>query len=164
MMQMRLAGELARRLAADSGLSYSDYVVLVVLADQPDGRLRVFELAELLGWERSRTSHQVSRMAGRGLVRKEKCDADLRGAHVSVTEAGRHEIEAAAPGHVEAVRQLFVDRLSPEQLQALADMAESVLAGLDAQCDERGDRGERPYPRQAAPPTSRTRRRGRAEP
>lgn len=129
-MQMRLDGELARQLAADSGLSYPDYVVLVALTDQPDGRMRLFELAETLGWEKSRVSHQVARMANRGLVTKEKCDSDRRGAFVVLTPHGRREIEAAAPGHVAAVRRLFVDRLTPAQLDAIAEVAEAVLAGL----------------------------------
>src|ERR1700730_4860584 len=78
-MQMRVEGELARQLAADSGLSYPDYVVLVALTDQPNGRMRLFELACDLGWEKSRVSHHIARMAQRGLVSKEKCDADRRG-------------------------------------------------------------------------------------
>jgi DNA-binding MarR family transcriptional regulator len=130
-MQMRLEGELARQLAADSGLSYPDYVVLVALTDRPDGRMRLFELAGVLGWEKSRLSHHVARMAGRGLVKKEKCDADRRGAFVVVTTRGRKEIEAAAPGHVAAVRRLFVDRLTRAQLAAVAEVAEGVLAALD---------------------------------
>jgi DNA-binding MarR family transcriptional regulator len=130
-MQMRLDGELARQLAADSGMSYPDYVVLVALTDRPDGRMRLFELAGVLGWEKSRLSHHIARMASRGMVKKEKCDADRRGAYVVVTEQGRKEIEAAAPGHVAAVRRLFVDRLTPAQLAAIADAAASVLAGID---------------------------------
>ena len=132
-MQMRLEGELARQLASDSGLSYSDYVVLVALTDRPDGRMRLFELAEVLGWEKSRLSHHVARMAGRGLVKKEKCGADRRGAFVVVTKRGRKEIEAAAPGHVAAVRRLFVDQLTPDQLAAIGDAAEAVLAAFDQQ-------------------------------
>jgi DNA-binding MarR family transcriptional regulator len=130
-MQMRLEGELARQLAADSGLSYPDYLVLAALTDRPDGRTRLFELAEDLGWEKSRLSHQVARMADRGLVAKEKCDADRRGAYVVVARQGRRVIEAAAPGHVAAVRRLFVDRLTPAQLDAIGDAAEVVLAALD---------------------------------
>lgn len=130
-MQMRLEGELARQLAADSGLSYPDYLVLVALTDRPDGRMRLFELAADLGWEKSRLSHQVTRMADRGLLAKEKCDADRRGAYVVVTRQGRSVIEAAAPGHVDAVRRLFVDRLTPAQLDAIGDAAELVLAALD---------------------------------
>jgi DNA-binding MarR family transcriptional regulator len=130
-MQMRLEGELARQLAADSGLSYPDYLVLVALTDRPDGRMRLFELAEALGWEKSRVSHQVTRMAERGLVAKEKCDSDRRGAFVVITAHGRREIAAAAPGHVAAVRRLFVDLLTPAQLDAIGDAAAVVLAALD---------------------------------
>ena len=129
-MQMRLEGELARQLAADSRLSYPDYLVLVALTDRPDGRMRLFELAEALGWEKSRVSHQVARMAKRGLVAKEKCDSDRRGAFVVITAHGRREIEAAAPGHVDAVRRMFVDRLTPDQLDAIGDAADAVLAAL----------------------------------
>jgi DNA-binding MarR family transcriptional regulator len=70
-------------------------------------------------------------MADRQLVTKEKCDSDRRGAFVVVTRRGRKEIEAAAPGHVTAVRRLFVDRLSPAQLDAIGEAADIVLATLD---------------------------------
>lgn len=130
-MQMRLEAELARQLAAESGLSYPDYVVLVTLTDHPRGRLRLFELGATLGWEKSRLSHHVTRMADRGLVKKEKCDDDRRGSFVVITKRGRKEIEAAAPGHVRTVRQLFVDRLTPDELDVIANAAEKVLADLD---------------------------------
>ena len=129
-MQMRLEGELGRQLAG-SGLSYSDYVVLVALTDRSDGRMRLFEVGRTLGWEKSRTSHHVTRMADRGLVTKEACESDRRGANVVVTRRGRRAIEAAAPGHVAAVRRLFVDRLSGEQLDVITEVAERVIAGLD---------------------------------
>lgn len=130
-MQMRLEAELARQLAAESGLSYPDYLVLVALTDDPEGRLRPFELGRVLGWEKSRLSHHVARMTARGLVRKEKCAADRRGAVVAVTAKGRREIAAAAPGHVRAVRRLFVDLLTPGQLDTVAAVAGKVLAGLE---------------------------------
>ena len=131
MMQMRLDGELARQLAADTGLSYPDYLVLVALTEQPDGRMRLFELADVLGWEKSRLSHHIGRMTARHLVDKESCPSDRRGAFVVVTERGRTVIEAAAPGHVATVRRLFVDRLTPAQLDAIGAAAEIVLSALD---------------------------------
>lgn len=137
-MQMRLESELARQLARESGLSYPDCLVLIALTDHPDGRLRLFELGAALSWEKSRLSHQVARMADRGLVKKQKCDADRRGAYVAVTRKGRREIEAAAPGHVAMVRQLFVDVLTPEQLDVIAHAAEAVLARLDG-ADDAGE-------------------------
>jgi DNA-binding MarR family transcriptional regulator len=130
-MQMRLEGQLARQLAVDAGLSYPDYLVLVALTDDSEGRLRLFELAGVLGWEKSRVSHQVRRMTGRGLVTKEKSESDRRGADVVITAHGRREIAAAAPGHAATVRRLFIDRLTGSQLDAIGDAAEAVLAGFD---------------------------------
>src|SRR5665811_4538 len=100
-MQMRLTAELARQLAESSSLSYPDYIVLVALTAQPDGRSRIFEVANEIGWEKSRLSHHIGRMVERGLVTREKCDSDRRGAFVVITKQGRRELEAAAPGHVE---------------------------------------------------------------
>ncbi|HET6954023.1 MAG TPA: MarR family transcriptional regulator [Acidimicrobiales bacterium] len=130
-MQMRLTAALSRQLAEESDLSYPDYVVLVSLTDRPDGRMRMFELARDLGWEKSRVSHQVARMAARGLVAKEKCGADRRGAFVVVTRRGREAIASAAPGHVHAVRRHFLDPLTPAQVDALGAAAEAVLAAFD---------------------------------
>ncbi len=130
-MHLRIDGELARRLAAESSLSYPDYVVLVALTEAPEGRLRLYELGTTLGWEKSRLSHHVTRMTSRGLVAKERCPVDGRGWYVVATDAGRAEIAAAAPGHVAAVRELFVDHLDDDQLDTLAEIAEIVLGALE---------------------------------
>jgi DNA-binding MarR family transcriptional regulator len=131
LMLARLNGALAHDLAVHSDLSYQDYMVLVALTERPDGRMRLFELGRVLGWEKSRASHQVSRMVARGLVEKSACPSDRRGQLVQVTGRGRQEIGEAAPSHVAAVRRLFVDRLGREQLGDLADVAEVVLRALD---------------------------------
>ena len=112
-MQMRLEGELARQLAADSGLSYPDYLVLVALTDRPDGRMRLFELGRRARLGEEPAVPPRARMAGRGLVTKEKCGDDRRGAYVVITERRPPEIDAAAPGHVATVRRLFIDPLTP---------------------------------------------------
>jgi DNA-binding MarR family transcriptional regulator len=130
-MHSWLTAELGRRMGAESSLSYSDYEVLVVLTDQADGRLRLFEVAEMLGWEKSRVSHQVARMVDRGLLQKVPCDTDRRGSFVMATAKGRREIKSAAPGHVAAVRELFVDRLTAAQLEGIAGVARDVLSLSD---------------------------------
>lgn len=135
-MQMRLTAALARQLAADSDLSYSDYLVLVALTDARQGRLRSWELARDLGWEKSRLSHHVTRMVERGLVRKQACATDRRGGYVVVTAFGRRQIAAAAPGHVRAVRTLFLDHVTDDQLEAVAAASENVLAALDVSVTE----------------------------
>lgn len=130
-MQMRLTAVLARQLADDSSLSYADYVVLVALTAEPCGRMRAFELGRSIGWEQSRLSHHVARMVERGLVTKEKCPSDQRGSIVVVTDEGRRQIDDAAPGHVAAVRRLFVDLLTGDELDVVARVSEKVLAELE---------------------------------
>jgi DNA-binding MarR family transcriptional regulator len=127
-MHAHLTAELGRRLAASAGLSHQDYAVLVALTDHPDGRQRVYELADGLGWEKSRLSHHIARMADRGLVKKVACGEDRRGSFVVITPRGRREIEAAAPAHVADVRELFIERLTPSQLDAIAAAAGRILA------------------------------------
>ena len=127
----RLAGHLARQLHADSGLSLADYEVLVALTDTPDGLLRPFVLSQQLQWEQSRLSHHLRRMQGRGLVTRQECPSDGRGAFVVLTDEGRSAIEAAAPGHVAAVRDLFFADLDDAQVAALDEAMGAVLRRLD---------------------------------
>jgi DNA-binding MarR family transcriptional regulator len=134
-MTGRLRRSLGAELQRDSGLSDGDYEVLVVLSEAEDDRLRPSELGAAMKWEKSRLSHHLSRMEQRGLVRRMPCKTDNRGALVALTAAGRRALERAAPRHVDHVRRVFLDALTPEQVAVLADIAEAVLAQLD-QCPQ----------------------------
>jgi DNA-binding MarR family transcriptional regulator len=134
-MSTLVRADLARRMA-ETGLSEADYAVLVALSEAPNGRLRPHELWLAAGWEKSRLSHQVRRMEERGLVTREACATDNRGSLVALTRKGRAAIAKAAPSHVDDVREIFVDRLTPEQLDALAGIADVVLAGLETTCSQ----------------------------
>jgi DNA-binding MarR family transcriptional regulator len=128
-----LSAVLNRQLMTDSALSTADYEVLVVLSETTDGALRAGELGRLTGWEKSRLSHHIKRMEARGLVERQDCVTDGRGLLVAITDHGRGVIEAAAPGHVDAVRQYVIDGLTPAQLQVLAEVGEVVHARLTAE-------------------------------
>ncbi len=130
-LSTELPQQLHRELQADAGLSLQDFEVLVQLTEAPEPRLRVTELAAALAWEKSRTSHHVTRMQGRGLVVREDCDDDARGAFVVLTPEGRRAIEAAAPGHTHAVRRLLLDALSPADTARLSAILGRVLDHLD---------------------------------
>lgn len=136
-MQSKLNAALAHDMSLHSELSYQDYVVLVALTDQPGGELRLFQLADMLGWEKSRVSHQVIRMAERGLLSKHRCGADRRGATVAVTDAGWEAIRSAAPSHVDAVRRFFVGALSVNELAELARLCRRVLGAIGTEPDGR---------------------------
>jgi DNA-binding MarR family transcriptional regulator len=130
-MQARLQARLNRQLQADSGMSLADFDVLVALTDRPGVRMRVLELAEALQWEKSRLSHHLARMERRGLIQRQDCPDDARGAFVALTDEGRRAIERAAPAHVETVRTLVFDGLEPDQIDTLADIAEVVLNRIE---------------------------------
>ena len=130
-MSGRLDAHLNRQLQDSSGLSKADYDVLVPLSEAPEGRLRVFELAAALSWEQSRLSHHLGRMQKRGLVRREDCASDRRGAVVVLTTAGRAAIERAAPSHAETVRSVVFDGVTAGQVAAVTAVAEQVLRRLD---------------------------------
>jgi DNA-binding MarR family transcriptional regulator len=95
-VQMRLNYEMNRQLQSDSGLSLADYHVLNALTDAPDGRLQVSDLAALIGWERSRASHQLRRLCERGLAERIRSEVDGRATDATLTKAGREAMAAAA--------------------------------------------------------------------
>lgn len=74
-------------------------------------------------------------MQQRGLVNRRACRDDRRGSYVLVTPAGRRAIEAAAPGHVAAVRRLFFDGLAPEQVELVEVLSGRILARLAAEAE-----------------------------
>lgn len=129
-MSSQLPAALHRQLQHDSGLSLQDFDVLVQLTESTEGRVRVSDLAQALGWERSRLSHHVKRMEGRGLVQREECEDDGRGAFVVVTPAGQEATELAAPAHAATVRDLVFTDLTDEDLAILAHLTETVVARL----------------------------------
>ncbi|KFF98332.1 MarR family transcriptional regulator [Streptomyces europaeiscabiei] len=127
----KLGGRLSRLLQSESNVSAADFGVLVTLTDVPEGRQRFQDLARELEWEKSRMSHHIARMVKRGLVVREECPEDGRGAFVVITQEGRAAIEAAAPLHVDAVRALFLDHVTPSELRTLGQISERVVAKLD---------------------------------
>jgi DNA-binding MarR family transcriptional regulator len=133
-LQRELYGALEQQLVRDSGLSGADYALLVPLSAAPGGVLRARDLGAGVGWDRSRVSHQVSRMEKRGLVVREECSEDARGSMVRLTDAGRAAIEGAAPEHAETVLRYFFDPMSDQELETLATVFDRLLKGL---ADER---------------------------
>lgn len=145
LMQSHLRRVLGRELQQQTGLSDADYAVLVHLSEAPSGRLRPMELGDAADWEKSRLSHHLTRMERRGLVERQICPSDSRGAFVVLTPAGRTAIEVAAPFHVKQVRRWFVSALTADQLEALTAISEELLSRLEPEharaegCDGSGD-------------------------
>ena len=126
-MQRHLARELDRQLQRDAGISQADFIVLGRLSEAPDRRLRTGELAELLAWEKSRVSHQVTRMESRGLVERSDCDTDGRGTWVGITAEGRRTMVASTRDHAAKIRELFFDELTDDEKVVLNDVTRRIM-------------------------------------
>jgi len=126
----RLLGVLEHELEAKSGLSTHEYEVLVRLSETPDRTLRMAQLADNLAHSRSRLTHTIRRMEEQGLVTRLPCVEDARGVNCTMTEKGWQVLVAAAPSHVQSVRDHLVDVLTPEQFAALGDAMETVRLHL----------------------------------
>lgn len=114
-------------LKAGGEVSASEFAVLVALSEAPEQHLRLHELCTQLEWDRSRASHQVTRMEKRGLLYKEPDAVDARGINVCVTHVGLEHLRRAAPEHVESVRRMVFDHLQPEDVPALRRFFNGVL-------------------------------------
>ncbi|MGW2640197.1 MarR family winged helix-turn-helix transcriptional regulator [Streptomyces sp. NPDC001348] len=103
--------------AEAAGLSEPDLTILVNL-DKAGGALRQSELAASLGWDRTRISHQLTRMGKRGLVTRERAG----GVTVTLTDSGRRAVATVGPGLDAAVRRHFTDKLSAQEIETLSSV------------------------------------------
>lgn len=126
-----LPGALDTQLRRDSGLTHFEYLVLAMLSEAPDQTLRMTSLAQLTSATLPRLSHVVRRLEERRLVLRSRCPEDKRATNATLTEDGRDVVVAAAPGHVENVREVVVDALSAAQLEQLSVIARTLLTRLD---------------------------------
>jgi DNA-binding MarR family transcriptional regulator len=148
-MRTLLDLQISRDLATDSGLSDADFDVLSNLSQAAGRRMRLSDLAAHIFWSVSRLSHHVTRMEQRGLVTREECASDGRGAVLALTEAGWDTVVAAGPPYIESVRRHFIDHLTPGQITALTAITETVVGHLSRLPSPA--RGPRAAPRQSPP-------------
>jgi len=125
-----LEDRLHRELQTGHRLSLADYELMVRLSEQPGCAMRMSQLAEDVASSKSRVSHQVARMEREGLLQRRECDQDGRGVLAELTERGLRTLEAAAPTHVNGVRDHMIDLLTPDEQEVLAKVFDRVKAHL----------------------------------
>ena len=125
-----LPNHLEDRLHERHGLTLTDYQVLVEVSEADEHRLRMTELSHRTQLSKSRLSHQIGRMERAGLVLRTQCPQDRRGQWAELTEQGWQVLRAAAPEHVEDVRELFFDLLDEQQTEVLAGILRAVADKL----------------------------------
>ena len=123
---------LDRRLQRDADMPHAYYEILVRLSEAPERSLRMSELADLTLSSRSRLSHAAARLEEKGWIRRVSCPTDRRGQIATLTDAGYAALAAAAPGHVQSVRDLMIDQLSGQQLEQLTAIGETIIGRVAA--------------------------------
>lgn len=131
-----LVASLDRRLQLDAGISHPEYLVLLSLWESPDHALRTGELADRLSWEKSRVSHQVTRMQTRGLLERRECETDARGVWVSLTPEGSRTLLRATRDHTAAIQEWFFDLLSDDEKLLLGNVVRRMREALGTACGE----------------------------
>jgi DNA-binding MarR family transcriptional regulator len=126
-----LPAGLDAQLARDEGLTHFDYFTLAMLSEAPARTLRMTALAARTTASLARLSRVVSRLEAAGFVERTPCAEDGRATNATLTEAGWQKVVHAAPGHVENVRDLVIDALTPEQVVQLSAIATQLLDRLD---------------------------------
>ncbi|MEH6782208.1 MAG: MarR family winged helix-turn-helix transcriptional regulator [Rhodoglobus sp.] len=131
----QLVASLDKQLLQDAQLSGPEHAVLTALAEQPDSIVRARDLGQSLGWDRSRLSHLLKRMEGRGLLERKSCPSDARGLDVQITAAGLEGVQQASSGYLEFVRTHFFDLLTTDEQDALASVSNKIKSVLEPECD-----------------------------
>lgn len=124
----QLQEHLDRDLQRDAGLPLAYYQILAMLSEAPDWTMRMSDLAAITWSSRSRLSHAVDRLEDNGWVQRLSCPSDKRGAFAALTPTGYAVLERVAPMHVESVRRLLFDRLSPTQIEQLREISAAVVS------------------------------------
>jgi DNA-binding MarR family transcriptional regulator len=125
----RLTKALDVDLVSAHGLPLTSYEVLLRLADSPDGRLRMSELAESVLLSRSGLTRLVDRLERQDLLRRESCPSDRRGAYAVITQRGRELFDRARSTHLDGVRRRFLDHLSEDELRSLGELWRRTTVG-----------------------------------
>lgn len=128
---LRVHASLTRRLEHDllveHDLPLASYDVLVQLAEEPGGRLRMTDLADRVLLSRSGLTRLVDRLAAEGLVARESCPSDARGTFTVITEAGRTRLRDAAPTHLRGIQDYVTSRLDAGELDTVGQLLRKLL-------------------------------------
>lgn len=138
-MRRQLDLALEQQLQRDAGISRADFEILLAIFEAPEKQLRARELVDRLGWEKSRVSHQVTRMEHRNLVTRRECDSDLRSSWILLTPAGKRAVLGSMRDHAMTIRKYFFDALTPTELEVMSAASQRVLDAIDPPACNRVD-------------------------
>lgn len=129
---VRAQAQVSRRLDEDlrteHGMSLQEYVALLILAEAPERQLRMGRLADSLSLSKSGATRLIDRLVDDGLVSRQSCSSDARGAEAALTARGLDRLRTAAPTHLRGIKDYFLSALGTEEL----DVIERTMTGVAA--------------------------------
>jgi DNA-binding MarR family transcriptional regulator len=132
---MRIVLTLPRHLHTDTvrstGLTATEYTVLMNLSEAPNRQLRMADLATAAGLSASRTTRIIDDLQSRGLASKRASSSDGRSNLAELTTKGLAKLKAAWPAHLASVRRLVLDHIAPDTLADAARALDAVATQLD---------------------------------
>jgi DNA-binding MarR family transcriptional regulator len=124
-----LVKHLDAELDAAHGLPLSSYEVLITLAEAPEHKLRMADLADRTLLSRSGMTRLVDRLQREGLLERTRCECDARGAFAELTAKGLETLARVRPAHLAGVRERFVSKLSEDEMRMLSEIWERLQPG-----------------------------------
>lgn len=125
-----LARRLDAELRAETGLSLFEYSALLQLAEAPERRRRMNELADGILLTRGGVTRLIERLEEDGLVERDQCVSDGRGTDAILTEAGLERLRAASQVHLRGIETYYMDRVTPEDQATVGRVMRDVADGL----------------------------------
>ena len=129
---MKLPSRLNAQMLRDAGITHFEYAVLAALSESPDRTMRMSELASQADAALPRLSQVASRLEDRGWVKRHTDPNDARCNLATLTDDGWDKVVASAPGHVNEVRRLVIDTLTPAQVSQLQRISERITDAIDS--------------------------------
>ena len=126
---IEVVGRLNIDLEADLArhrLSMGDYQVLVYLSESDNHRMRMCDLADMLNLTPSGLTRRLDGLVKAGFVSRERSERDRRVMLGVLTEKGWDKLKSVAPEHVASVRERFIDRLTPQQIESIGEIFETL--------------------------------------
>jgi DNA-binding MarR family transcriptional regulator len=127
-----LVKRLDAELEAEHGLPLTSYEVLLHLADAPERKMRMCDVADSVLLSRSGLTRLIDRLERDGFVERVSCADDARGAFAQLTDEGLAKLQSARGTHLDGVREHFLRHFTPEELALLGD-AWTRVSGVAAQ-------------------------------
>jgi len=135
----RVVRRLDEELRAEHDLTIGEYDALVTIAQAPDRRIRMRQLADEVILSKSGVTRLIDRLVDDGLVERSACLADARGAEAVLTERGLARLRAAARTHLRGIDEHFLATLERDDLAVIERALTAVAARAGVAADADGD-------------------------